>query len=61
MELQTAKAWGKTPSEWDALDKRDRMEMISLRVTEQAMSAWEDYYQGQQMEKARLKSKRGLK
>ena len=30
LEMQTAKAWHRTPSEWDALDPDDQAEMMAF-------------------------------
>jgi hypothetical protein len=47
-----AKAWGKTPSEWDALDTFDQAEMIAHTDTENKMTAYEQ----EQAERDRKKS-----
>ena len=40
-ELRTAKAWGLVPSQWDALDEIDRLEMMAETVAEDRMAAYE--------------------
>jgi hypothetical protein len=39
--LQVAKEWHKIPSEWDALDDIDRLEMIALTDAENKMQQFE--------------------
>ncbi len=39
--MQAARAWGKVPSEWDALTSDDRIEMLALVRVENRMSAWD--------------------
>jgi len=41
LRLQTARAWGKTPSEFAALSHEDRVYMMALSRIEGYMRAWE--------------------
>ena len=36
-QLQTAKAWGLTPNQWDELDPWDKAQMIVMEQTENKM------------------------
>jgi len=45
IEMQTAKAWGKTPSEWNALSADDRAEMMALEEVEGIMAGIESQEQ----------------
>ena len=40
-ELMTARAWGRTPSEWDSLSTDDRAEMMALEWSEAIMRQWD--------------------
>jgi hypothetical protein len=39
--MKTAKAWGKIPSEWDALSEADRARMMAFEDTIATMAAYD--------------------
>ena len=40
MQYKTAKSWGKTPSEWGLLSKKDKMVMMAFDRAEGLIEAW---------------------
>ena len=40
MQYKTAKAWGKTPSEWTLLNKQDKAIMMAFDRAEGAIESW---------------------
>lgn len=53
MQYKTAKAWGKTPSEWRLLNKEDKAIMMAFDRAEGAIENW----YGEEMEK-QMKNKK---
>ena len=47
MQYKTAKAWGKTPSEWALLSKKDKTAMMAFDKAENLIESWH----GENMEK----------
>jgi len=47
MQYKTAKAWGRTPSEWRLLGKEDKAVMMAFDRAEGAIESW----YGEEMEK----------
>ena len=41
LEVETAQAWGLTPSQFDALNPEDQAEMLALVADKARMGAWE--------------------
>lgn len=40
--MKTAKAWGKTPDEWDALSESNRAQMMAFEETISTMTAYDE-------------------
>jgi hypothetical protein len=40
MQYRTAKAWGRTPSEWGLLDKKDKVIMMAFDKAENLIAMW---------------------
>lgn len=53
MQYKTAKTWGRTPSEWSLLSKRDKTIMMAFDRAEGIIESWH----GEEMEK-RIKMKK---
>ena len=56
MQYKTAKAWGKTPTEWKMLDKENKVIMMAFDRAEGIIESWHN----EEMEK-RIKSKKKSK
>ena len=52
VEMQAAKAWGKTPTEFWALERTDQVYMIALELAESRMKGCEMQVAEEAMEKA---------
>jgi hypothetical protein len=57
VRLQTARAWGKAPSEFAALPYEDKLYMTALTRAESMMRAWERQVSEDEMKKARRSGK----
>ncbi len=58
-ELETAKAWGLTPSQWDSLDESDRCQMLAFETTVGEMRSYEDYLEDERQ--VRSKAQQAMK
>ena len=59
LRLQTARAWGKTPSEFAALSHEDRVYMMALTQVEGYMRAWERQVSENEAKKAERQARKG--
>ena len=59
VEVQTAKAWGKLPSEFDSLSEEDRAWMMALGRTEGGMRGYDAYRAEERRKTAERRTKRG--
>ena len=52
-----AKAWLKTPSEWDALDDTDKAQMMAFEEESATMAAYEEQLHEDEMDRQRMRNK----